>query len=845
MSAATCHDPANQSERARPAIGGGVVRRTRRTKRRIADALRQAARGYSIHDPARDPTWIRPSQLIGTSRVEPYADSAWVYRCIRVLADNAASTPFRLYTGPEGDATPVTSGPWFDLFRRPNPMLSGPELFWSTVAMKNLDGEVFWVLRGRGDRLMPGEIPSEIWPTGKTSMREHVSPTTGLVESWSLMGSRGEVDLMAHEVIQHRFIDPANPIRGMSPLRAAMESVVTALKSERWNKRMLENNAVPGGVLSGATGFAQTDAQLDRERHRWNKAHQGVENVNTIAIMPEGTTFTAVGQTAKDMEWLAALEWDRQKVATIYGLTLFMLGIVGDVHRETSEQARKLFWVETERPLLETISGTIDTQLFFGRGAGSRVSSMVRPGTVNEVAVSGAFDYSGIPELQRAMAERLADAAAGLKLGIPLNQLIEAHGLPYEPQEHGDEGLLSMGLAPVATIHADLDLGPDVAATVPDDSALAGIEPQGDQSVEVLEDLVLNGAQIMAALSIVLAVVDGKMPRDSGVGQLIVLFNLGEGQAESIMGSAGKPDVPTTPNPVGGDEPSGQDDDDEPDDEDGKDEPRANPWKHMPGVDRALTETYRVSRDPGGYMVWTGNQRAARREKLWQSYVRFVIRPSERKIIRIVGSYLNARAREVIAALGKFERSAVDGIAFDDWLLEQDARWRAMLAGSTKPVTGQTVARSLGHFSTALGDGFTPITMEHPDVLRFLGTSDERYKTISGNQTERVRRTVARALAEGEGLQGAVKAVKATYQVDHSKALTIGRTESGVAAQTPAYQAMRSDGVLRGEWLSAGDEEVRATGEAFSNGLLHPNDPLGAAENVINCRCCWSPIVED
>ncbi len=72
--------------------------------------------------------------------------------------------------------------------------------------------------------------------------------------------------------------------------------------------------------------------------------------------------------------------------------------------------------------------------------------------------------------------------------------------------------------------------------------------PVGTQAVEVTEDAVLNGAQVKAATDIVIAVAGGEIPRDSGIGQLIVLFNLTPEQAEQIMGSAGT-DTPTTPNP--------------------------------------------------------------------------------------------------------------------------------------------------------------------------------------------------------------------------------------------------------------------------------------------------------
>jgi hypothetical protein len=58
-----------------------------------------------------------------------------------------------------------------------------------------------------------------------------------------------------------------------------------------------------------------------------------------------------------------------------------------------------------------------------------------------------------------------------------------------------------------------------------------------------VEMLNLNGAQITAATTIIESVAAGKIPRDSGVNQLKILFNLTDEQANSLMGKAGK-DIP-------------------------------------------------------------------------------------------------------------------------------------------------------------------------------------------------------------------------------------------------------------------------------------------------------------
>lgn len=64
-------------------------------------------------------------------------------------------------------------------------------------------------------------------------------------------------------------------------------------------------------------------------------------------------------------------------------------------------------------------------------------------------------------------------------------------------------------------------------------------------------DVQLNGAQITAATTLVAAVAKGEVPRDAGLKQLEILFNLTPEQSIAIMGSAGTT-TKLQPNPVAG-----------------------------------------------------------------------------------------------------------------------------------------------------------------------------------------------------------------------------------------------------------------------------------------------------
>lgn len=98
-----------------------------------------------------------------------------------------------------------------------------------------------------------------------------------------------------------------------------------------------------------------------------------------------------------------------------------------------------------------------------------------------------------------------------------------------------------------ANIKADKDPKPMDAMPV------AGQPVTGDKPADAVDEpaatLNLNGAQITAAANIVAQVSSGELPRDSGIGQLQVLFGLSAAQANAILGSAGTA-KPVTANPT-------------------------------------------------------------------------------------------------------------------------------------------------------------------------------------------------------------------------------------------------------------------------------------------------------
>lgn len=112
---------------------------------------------------------------------------------------------------------------------------------------------------------------------------------------------------------------------------------------------------------------------------------------------------------------------------------------------------------------------------------------------------------------------------------------------------------------------------------------------------------------------------------------------------------------------------------------------------------------------------------------------------------------------------------------------------------------------------------------------------------VRGNEADKAPREIARDIRD-----------KTDGEIGLSRARTIARTETGIAASVGANTAADATGLtLDKEWASThgkrtrpahenADGQVVAMDETFDVGgeaLRYPRDPFGSAGNVINCRC--------
>ncbi|MGZ4975416.1 MAG: phage portal protein, partial [Limisphaerales bacterium] len=372
-----------------------------------------------------------------TRFVMPYAQSAWVYVAVSVLAETVAHIPFRISRGrPKGEEL-VDSGPLVDLFRQPAAGITRT-LFWQTlVSWEALRGEFFIVpLDEAGRVLRPGRgtLPKQLMTLSPDHM-QHIVRGNELV-GWRCVAPEGTSQmgaqlLLPEEVIHSRSFNPYLYWRGMSPLSVAMMAAESDFAAAQFMKALMENNGEAGLIVTSGTELgsdqkAQILAEL-RERRRNNTA------VNKPLLLNGNFTVQKPMISSADMQFLDNRRMNREEIGGIYKVPESMMGF-GDeksgLSAGTAMQQDRLNFIEN------TITGLC-----------RRLESALEPIIQNfDPELHGWFDIESLPIMQTARRDRLVSAEKAFGMGVPFNEINELFGLGFRPMPWGGKGFVNTNL---------------------------------------------------------------------------------------------------------------------------------------------------------------------------------------------------------------------------------------------------------------------------------------------------------------------------------------------------------------------------------------------------------------
>lgn len=285
---------------------------------------------------------------------EGYGRNAIAYRCVRLIAEAAASAPLKV--------TPHDH-PLARLLARPNPEQTGIELMEAFYGHLQVSGNAYfeaasldeaapselYVLRPDRMSVVPG---ADGWPIG---WEHRVGAAVRRFERDPVSGDA--------PVLHLKLFNPSDDWYGLSPMEAAAFAIDIHNAGGAWNKALIDNAARPSGALvfTGAGGADRlSEEQFRRLKLELEEMHVGAANAGRPMLLEGGLEWRPMSLSPSDMDFIEARFAAAREIALAFGVPPMLLGIPGDNTYSNYREANLAFWRQTALPLAAKAARAIE-----------------------------------------------------------------------------------------------------------------------------------------------------------------------------------------------------------------------------------------------------------------------------------------------------------------------------------------------------------------------------------------------------------------------------------------------------------------------------------------------------
>ncbi len=285
-----------------------------------------------------------------------------VYTCNKILCDNVASLPCKLYkSAGTGEKQLAIDQPLYRLLTvEANPETSSWSLIWTAVMHLNYRGNSYIEI----ERDPISNQPIGLWNLDprRTEPVRLTERNNELAYKTSDGMTPGEFRYVLAKDMLHFAINTWNGIVGQSPIACLREPMGLAISQQKFMGRSIVNSAVPSVALINKSGLPMAPNSKTAAREDWEKLQTG-SNQRRIAILDSDFDIKPLSFNNTDLELLQSRKFTRDEIAAAYGVPSWM---VGDTEKLTSASAIQLalaFIQNTIAPLCKLLETEMKRKL--------------------------------------------------------------------------------------------------------------------------------------------------------------------------------------------------------------------------------------------------------------------------------------------------------------------------------------------------------------------------------------------------------------------------------------------------------------------------------------------------
>ena len=230
--------------------------------------------------------------------------------CAQLNANGVADTPFTLNHGEDNEAPEVSSHPFLETLKKPNPFMGPKAMLKYTQLCLEMTGKAYW-------KIIPGVLTPvvEIYP-----LQPHlVSPDLGVnnqITGWKY----DKENLSLDQMVQFFCADPMNPYgSGKGPAELAWSEIVLMNSDVGMMTALMQNGGAPSHVLSpkdqqgvvSPTVLARLQAAWQTFRGR---------GANRLMIPEIPVDLQSLAQTSKEFEGSARYDQLKSTILACFNI---------------------------------------------------------------------------------------------------------------------------------------------------------------------------------------------------------------------------------------------------------------------------------------------------------------------------------------------------------------------------------------------------------------------------------------------------------------------------------------------------------------------------------------------
>ena len=280
----------------------------------------------------------------------------WVYRCNQVLVNAAMRVTPKQYSYIRKNGTLLReeladSHPAAKILSYVNPWDTYQDLVEKQITSLSLTGQFYIHFdkdRGELHHLRSDRVT--ILPDAKQYIRGFNYEVDGQPTSFA-----------RDEIIFCKYYNPNDDYYGLSPLKAAANSINSHLKASKWNLAFFDNHALPMGLLvSENSSFVNDKEELDLIKKEWVHLFGGWDKFGDVGVVGGGLKYQPITPTHTEMNFGSLLDKSRDEIASAYGVPPIFLNDQEKANYANLREFERMLWRHTMIPKLIKLQGIYD-----------------------------------------------------------------------------------------------------------------------------------------------------------------------------------------------------------------------------------------------------------------------------------------------------------------------------------------------------------------------------------------------------------------------------------------------------------------------------------------------------